>query len=156
MRRKNIYFLLLLLVVLTTGFVLALGYRPRARLFPLLVITACEILVLAELWKYLAPGLKKKGAPIAETQKDKDALEMEKQWRRKFFSILSWLGGFTIALWLLGFVIGLPLFVFAYVKTHEKGWLWPLVLTAAMFVIVFVGFGFLLETPLYEGRLFLR
>lgn len=156
MRRKNIYFLLLLLVVLTIGFVLALGYRPRARLFPLLVISACEILVLAELLKYLGLGSKKKGAPVAETQKDKDALEMEKQWRRRFFAILCWLGGFTFALWLLGFVIGLPLFVFAYVKTHEKGWLWPLVLTAAMFVIVFVGFGFLLETPLYEGRLFLR
>lgn len=154
MRRKNIYFLLLLLVVLIVGFVLALGYSPRARLFPLMVITACGIFVLVELLKILVPGAKG-AAPEAGGAEEGETRAAEERQRRKFFSVLAWLAGFTFALWLLGFVIGLPLFVFAYVKTHEPGWFWALVLAAAMLVLVYVGFGILLETPLYEGRLFL-
>jgi hypothetical protein len=50
----------------------------------------------------------------------------------------------------------MPLFILTYLKVHGEKWLWTIILPIAMFVIVYFGFGLLLETPLYEGWLFLQ
>ncbi|MDP2268366.1 MAG: tripartite tricarboxylate transporter TctB family protein [Deltaproteobacteria bacterium] len=150
MRKKNIYFLLLLLAVLVTGLIITLGYRPRARLFPLLVIVFCGILALVELLKVF------RASPEPEAPKKKEGVETDQETRRKFYVTTAWIGGFTLSIWLFGFAAGMPLFILVYLKTHDEGWLWTTILPIAMFVIVYFIFGILLETPLYEGWLFLQ
>ena len=83
-------------------------------------------------------------------------MDTDNQKRRKFAEATAWIGGFTLSIGLLGFAVGMPLFVLAYTLTYREKWLWVILLPAAMFVIVYVGFGLLLQTPLYEGWLFLR
>ena len=154
MRRKDIVFFVTLLLVLIPGFVMTLGYPPRARLFPLIVISLCGILVLVELAKTLSVSLRSRSAEIS-SQEDGETSQTNKEYREKFAVMVAWTGGFLLMIWLFGFVVGLPLFVLVYVKAYEKGWRWAIMLTATMFVIVYVFFGLLLQTPLYEGRLFL-
>jgi len=149
-KHKDIIFLLLLFTGLAAGFFVSLGYPDRARLFPLIVISACAILVLVELKNAFW------GFPRSESAVQTETRAAENQKGRKFAITTVWMGGFALMIGLLGFSIGLPLFIFAYLKTHGEGWLWTVVLPAAMFVIVYVGFGRLLESPLYEGLLFLN
>ena len=153
MGRKDILFLIALLVVLVIGFYITLGYPPRARFFPLFVISLCGVLVLAELLKAYNAS-RKSGSAAGEDPQDEAPLKMNRQHRQKFAATTAWIGGFALIIWLFGFVIGLPLFVLAYVKTYEEGWLWAIILPVIMFLIVYVGFGLLLQSPLYEGRLF--
>jgi hypothetical protein len=149
MRRKNIAFLLLLLAVLIGAFVMTLGYPSRPRLFPLITICLCGLLVLMELIKAFLPG---KEGGLGESE---ETLKTAGEKRRRFAVTTAWIGGFTLSIWLLGFVIGMPLFVLAYVRLNGEKWLWTILLPVGMFAIVYYGFGLLLETPLYEGFLFL-
>jgi hypothetical protein len=148
MRRKNIIFLLLLLAALIMGFLMTIAYASRARFFPLIVICSCGVLVLMELIK--ASLVRSESA-----HQDKKANEAGKMKGRQFLLATAWLGGFTLSIWLLGFAIGMPLFILAYLKMYGEKWLWTIILPVTMFVIVKIGFGLLLETPLYEGLLFL-
>ena len=153
MGRKDILFLIAVLAVLATVFCITLGYPPRARFFPLIVIGLCGVTVLAELLKaYIAS--RKSGSAARESQPDEESLKMNKQHWLKFAAMTAWFGGFALIIWLVGFVIGLPLFVLAYVKTYEAGWRWAIILPVIMFLIVYVGFALLLQSPLYEGLLF--
>ncbi|OGP54252.1 MAG: hypothetical protein A2162_08965 [Deltaproteobacteria bacterium RBG_13_52_11b] len=150
MRRKNIFFLLLLLAVLMAGVVMTLGYPPRPRFFPLIVMSLCGVFVLVELVKTFRVT-RESGSPDHE-----EGIDKNKQRRRKFAETTAWIGGFTLSIWLFGFVLGMPLFVLAYVVMNGEKWRWIILLPATMFVIVYVGFGLLLQSPLYEGWLFLR
>jgi hypothetical protein len=149
-RRKNILFLLLLFVVLIAGIVITLGYPARPRFFPLIVMVLCEVFVLVELVKAL------RGHPESGRPDHKQAIDVEKQKRRKFAEATAWIGVFTVSTWLLGFSIGMPLFVLAYTVMYRETWLWVILLPVIMFLTIYVGFGLLLQTPLYEGWLFLR
>ena len=153
MGRKDILFLIAVLAVLATVFCITLGYPPRARFFPLIVTGLCGVTVLAELLKACIAS-RKSGSATGEGQQNEESLIMNKQHQLKFAATTAWIGGFALIIWLFGFVIGLPLFVLAYVKTYEEGWLWAIILPVIMFLIVYVGFGLLLQSPLYEGRLF--
>jgi len=145
MKKKNIAFLSFLALVLIGAFITTFNYPPRARFFPLLVIVLCFGFVLLQFLREIKTTEESK-----ETDTDKG--------RRggKFVVMALWLVGFAFAIWLLGFVIALPLFMFLYIKTYEKGWFWSITLALLMFVIVYYGFGVLLECPLYEGFVFLR
>lgn len=149
MRRKNIYFLLLLFAVLIAGLVITLGYPARPRFFPLIVMSFCLVFVVVELAKAF------RVTPESGSPDHKEAIETDKHKRRKFAETTAWIGGFTLSIWLFGFAIGMPLFVLAYTVMYREKWLWVILLPAGMFVIIYVGFGLLLQTPLYEGWLFL-
>ena len=155
MREKDLLFFIILLIVLAAAFVITLGYPPRARFFPIIVISFCGVFVLSELAKEFI-ARHKASSSDKHRQKDKKAPKPDKGNRRQFIFTVTWIGAFALLIWLLGFVVGLPLFVFAYVKTHEEGWRWAIILPIIMFLIVYVGFGILMERPLYEGRLFIR
>jgi len=154
MGKKDVYFLIVLLAGLTLGFAICLDYPYRARFFPLIVISLCGLLVAAELLQALAAVL---GSKLGESgaAPGRAAPPAGDQQRWRFFFATLWIGIFALLLWLLGFIVGLPLFLMAYVKMHGEKWRWALILPAVMFVIVYVGFGLLLKSPLYEGFLFL-
>lgn len=154
MRKKDVFFLLFLLVVLIAGLVASLGYPYRARFFPLIIISLCGVLVLVELLKAFIPILKTEPGN-QDIKISEEAVDTEKHQPLKFLFTMVWIGVFALVLWLFGFVVGLPLFLLAYVKMHGEKWRWALILPAMMFVIVYVGFVIVLKSPLYEGLLFL-
>jgi hypothetical protein len=149
-RGKNILFLWLLFVVLIVGIVITLGYPARPRFFPLIIMALCEVFVLVELVKAF------RGSGDSEGRGHKGTVSADKGNRGKFAETLAWIGGFTLSIWLFGFAIGMPLFVLVYTLRYRETWFWVVALPAGLFVIIHVGFGILLETPLYEGWLFLR
>ena len=151
---KNIFFLFILLAALIAGFIASLNYPYSARFFPIIIISMCAISVAIELVKSLK-ALFKPGPDESNGQNNQDALNENGQQTVQFLMVSAWIGLFALMLWLLGFVVGLPLFVFAYVKFHSEKWRWAILLTATMFVIVYVGFVLLLKSPLHEGLLFL-
>lgn len=155
MGKKDIFFLLILLAAMVTGFVISLDYPYRARFFPMIIISLCGILILVELVRAFITGIKA-GSAESGDQEDAEAMSTNSRQAQRFLLTLAWVGGFALLLWLFGFFVGLPLFIFAYVKMHGEKWRWAIILPATMFVIVYVGFGLLLKSPLYEGLLFLQ
>ena len=141
MREKNLLFCLIVLICMAAAFVVTLGYPSDARFFPIIVISLCGVVALWELVK-------------TYRQKDKKTPEPDKGYRRKFIFVVGWIVALVLIIWLLGFVVGLTIFTFAYVKTHERGWRWAIMLPIIMFLMAYVGFEILLQTPLYEGLLF--
>ena len=153
MKRKDLLFYSILLIGLAAAFVATLGYPPRARLFPIIVISLCGIFVLWALVKMFI-ALNKASSPTEYWSKNEKATKPDEGYRRQFFFAFAWIGAFIFLLWLLGFVVGLPLFVLVYIKTYEEGWRWTIILTIIMFLITYVVFAVLLRIPLYEGLLF--
>lgn len=127
---------------MAVAFFVTLGYPPEARFFPIIVITLCGIVTF---WK------------LVKTYRDKaeKVSEPDKEYRRRFIFAAAWVVAFVLVIWLFGFSLGLTLVTFAYVKTHEKGWRWAIILPIITFLMSYVGFQILLQTPLYEGLLFL-
>jgi hypothetical protein len=154
MGKKDISFLLLLLAVLIAGFVVVIGYPPRARFFPMIVISLCGVIVSGELLKAFIAHLKP-GVAGRESRGKDEAPETGKQ-RQKTMALIAWLGGFALLIWLVGFIIGMPLFMLVYVKMKGEGWRWAIILSVTMFLIVYAGFSLLLKIPVYEGMLFLQ
>jgi len=154
MGKKDILFLIVLFLALVTGFVVSLSYPYRARFFPLSVISLCGVLVLVELLKAFIAG-RQSGAADGNHPANEETPETSNEELFKLISVIAWIGAFALSIKLFGFVIGLPLFLLAYIKMQGERWLWAIILPAAMFVIVYVGFGLLLKRPLYEGLLFL-
>lgn len=127
---------------MVAAFVVTLDYPSDARFFPIIIISLCGIVTLWELvrtWR----------------QKAEKSSEPDRVYRRRFIVAVAWIIGFVLVLWLVGFVIGLTVFTFAYVRTYEKGWRWAILMPIITFLMTYVGFEILLQTPLYEGLLFL-
>jgi hypothetical protein len=154
MGKKDISFLLLLLAVLIAGFVVVVGYPPRARFFPMIVISLCGVIVMGELLKAFIAHLKS-GAAGRESRGKEESPETGKP-QQKTIELLAWISGFALSIWLLGFVIGMPLFMLVYVKMKGEGWRWAIILSVTMFLIVYACFSILLNIPVYEGMLFLQ
>jgi amino acid transporter len=127
---------------MAAAFVVTLGYPSDARFFPIIVVSLCGVVALYKLVK-------------TYRQKDEKTPEPDKGYRRQFIFVVGWIVALVLIIWLLGFVVGLPLYTFAYIKTHEKGWRWAIVLPTMMFLMAYIGFEILLQSPLYEGLLFL-
>ncbi|MEI9476350.1 MAG: tripartite tricarboxylate transporter TctB family protein [Deltaproteobacteria bacterium] len=142
MRQKNLLFCLIVLICMAAAFVVTLGYPSDARFSPIIVISLCGVVTLWELVN-------------TYRQKDEKSPEPDKGYQRRFILTVAWVVAFVLIIWLLGFVIGLTLITFAYVKVHEKGWRWAIILPIITFLMSYVGFEILLQTPLYEGLLFL-
>lgn len=142
MREKNLLFCLVVFMCMAAAFVSTLSYPPDARFFPIIVISLCGVVAL---WEFVK----------TYRQKGEKSSEPDKGYRRRFILTAAWTVGFVLAIGLLGFSIGLTLITFAYVKTHEKGWRWAVIMPIITFVMSYVGFEILLQTPLYEGLLFL-
>ena len=153
MKRKDFLFYLLLFIGLAAAFVTTLGYPSRARFFPIIVISLCEVFVLLALVKMFIER-HKAPSPDQYKKKKEETSKPDEVYRRQFFLAFAWIGTFVLLLWLLGFIVSLPLVVFAYIKTYEEGWRLAIISTIIMFLIVYVVFAVFLKIPLYKGLLF--
>jgi|GEM_PF-2285911 len=153
MKRKDLLFYIILLIGMMAAFVTTLVYPPRARFFPIIVISLCGFFVLWSLVKMFI-AWNGKSSHSEYRKKNEVASKPDEGYRRQFLITVAWIGAFVLLIWLLGLAAGLPLFVFAYIKTYDEGWRWSIILTITMFLIVYGGFAILLKIPLYEGLLF--
>ena len=142
MREKNLLFCLVVFICMAVAFVVTLSYPPEARFFPIIVISLCGVVAV---WEFVK----------TYRQKSEKSSEPDRGYRRRFILTAAWTVGFVLAIGLLGFNIGLTLITFAYVKTYEKGWRWAIIMPVITFAMSYVCFEILLQTPLYEGLLFL-
>jgi len=151
MKRSQLAFIIIFLVILAALFYITLDYPKRARNLPLLVIALAMIFLVRQLFKELSRG-KRSAAVVNDQAAPDDPGEAENP--IKYLIILGWLIGLVLLIWLLGFLIAFPLFILLYIKLNGEKWIWALGVSISFFIVVYVGFGILLEIPLYEGLLF--
>lgn len=65
----------------------------------------------------------------------------------------SWMAGYILAIYLLGFIPSTALFMFAYLKSNEKGWLFSTVLAILGTGAIYFTFVIFFHVPLSEGIL---
>ena len=152
MKKYNIIFLTFLLIIMIAAAFLTLSYPAGARLFPLIVISICMFLLIGELTKELiaARKLTPDGGMNGETSHE----QATEGAQLKFLITLAWIAGLALMIWLFGYVVALPLYTFVYIRMHGQKFRLAISLSIAMFLIVYIGFNYLLKIPLYEGLLF--
>ena len=151
MRKSQLAFIIIFLCILGVLFYITLDYPKRARNLPLLVISFAMIILVKELIKELSRGR----IQVSTTTVNITAgHEIESEKPLKYLIILGWLIGLVLLIWLFGFLIAFPLFIFFYIKLNGEKWIWAFVVSISFLLVVYVGFGILLEIPLYEGLLF--
>ena len=150
MKKYSILFLLLLFVILFVSLVVSLGYPPRARFFPVIIIIICMVLVVLEILNEIRADV----IPKSDRKEEVNEKEIEKG-QQKILTTVSWIAALALMIWLFGFIIGLPLYTFIYVKLNGEMWRWAIILSISMLAIVHIGFVILLKMPLYEGLIFM-
>lgn len=125
---EQIVFGLLIAAAFAFCLLLALGFPPRARLFPLTVSVAALLLLAVDLVRTgLRPGdgFPQSGGLVAQG--------------RAVAPYLLWIVGFYLAIAGLGFVIATGAFVFGFLLTQAKmRWWMALVSAAAVIAGLFV------------------
>jgi len=153
MRKYNIIFLVVLLFIMAAGLVATSSYPQRARVFPMIVIGICIVLLSLELIKEILNA--RKSAPEGSAHNDVPPAQEANISQLQFIITITWIGGLAVMVWLLGYIVALPLYLLIYLRFHGQKWRWSILLSAVMFLIVYVGFNSLLKVPLYEGLIFL-
>ncbi|HWO40749.1 MAG TPA: tripartite tricarboxylate transporter permease, partial [Candidatus Eisenbacteria bacterium] len=120
----------------------ALGWPPRARVFPFAIFGPVLLLAIVNFIKDLRrqPWVETMKQTIAESNLD------EASFRKRTREILVWILGFFIALWLLGFPFGIPLATFLYLKVASReSWLTSVAVTAGAWAFIVGVFGYFLD-----------
>jgi len=120
----------------------AMGWPPRARIFPFAIFGAIFMVAIANFVKDLRrqPWTEIINQTMAEASLD------ELSFRKRTRDILGWIGGFFLALWLLGFPLGIPFATFLYLNfAAREGWLTILVVTVSTWAFIVGVFGYFLD-----------
>ena len=67
----------------------------------------------------------------------------------------SWILGFGLTIYLLGFMVAIPVFVCAYMKSHEVRWRASIITGVLISAFCYVVFVLILERELYPGEIFI-
>lgn len=144
----EIIFSLVVLVILTAMTVVTMGYPPKARLFPLILLVITEGLVVIHLIKEI----------WGNTRHQTNSVKKEKTGKKigwaTYLASPAWIGGFMLSIYLLGYVVGTPLFSVLYLKMRGQKWLTTIGFSTGMLALTYGGFEIALNTPLYGGLLF--
>ncbi len=144
----EILFSSVVLVILTVMTVATMGYPPKARLFPLILLVITEGLVVIHLIKEIW-GKTKHQADAVEEGKGEEKIDWALYLRAP-----AWIAGFMLAIYFLGYLIGASLFSFLYLKVHGEKWVTTIGFTLGVLALIYGGFEIALKTPLYGGLLF--
>ena len=67
----------------------------------------------------------------------------------------SWMVGFGLTIYLLGFIVAIPVFVCAYMKSHEVRWRASIITGMLISAFCYVVFVLVLEREMYPGKIFI-
>ncbi|MFC2060873.1 tripartite tricarboxylate transporter TctB family protein [Chloroflexota bacterium] len=146
--KGSTYFLLaILLLMLVTVYLSLQITSTKAQLLPLTISIAIALLAL--------------GGLFVETRKKPAKESSVKETRAapikvKLLTVTAaWFIGFVLMIYLIGFPLAIFLFVTAYLKLHNKGWIRSVALGLGMGIFIYVGFDFLLGVDLYRGVIYI-
>lgn len=154
LRKLELGFAIFLTALLGGFIVLGVTYRPRARLFPLLVAVPsflCMVLIISSYFSERAERVVSAfNAAFFETDSEMletDTAELKEGGIKRS---LGWTVGALIAFYLFGFVLMTLVFIYAYMTiegdhTRRESGIIALVTTAAMYVLFVVVFGVRLD-----------
>ncbi len=145
--KLDIIFSTIVLIILIVMTVVSIGYPPKARLFPLILIAITEAMVAIHIINEIRGRIKKHQASEAGQGAEKVPLS-------RYFRAPVWIGCFMIALYLFGHLVGVALFSFLYLKVHGEKWLTTIGFSLGVMALIYGGFEIALQTQLYEGILF--
>lgn len=123
--RRNVWpavFTAALLALAAAAVLSALGWTPRARLFPLAVAIPMGVLLLwqfgLDVVRVVRPGTVAQGEGTVDIPVDK-SVPMDVVVRRAL-EALGWLLGLTAGLVLFGFLVAMPVFVCVYLAVRAR------------------------------------
>jgi hypothetical protein len=145
--RASLALSLAVMVLAGWGVYSAWSWPAKAALFPLVISIPLFFLAAAEVvWILLGSA-----AQGASDFKLSDHLPRAVALRRTAIAA-GWILAFFAAIVLFGFGIAVPLFVFVYLKVQGKaGWIFSVVLTAAVWGFFYGLFDLLLHLPFPDG-----
>ncbi len=138
----GIFFLLLIATYLVAIFVAGAQYPAEARLLPFVIAGVLSILVIVQLVREFLARRTETGATV-----------LSKKVVRPFLQPIFWMLGILPTIYLLGFIVGIPLYVFLYLKLHKESWRLSIIVTAIAAIVVYFGFGVLLNLRFHKGLL---
>jgi hypothetical protein len=146
---RNI-FTIFLFVVILVFVIVAAGYPFKAGIGPLAAgIPALILLIIV----FVLDNTRKK----AEETKSKKEIRNKENLERAAFTfsdykgIIFWILGLLILSYLFGMILIFPLFTLIYIRVKGFSWRLSIIIAACVFVLMFVGYKILLQTPFHEG-----
>jgi len=139
----------------------ALTYPSDARQAPLLIgiaTVALGVLLLIgerypKLLSMMNVSMMQYGGSLEETDELEEVGDREEL--KRLMVMMGWMVGFFGFVYGVGFLVAIAIFVLAYVKTYARtGWMWSVLVTAGVWVFVYVMFELVIRVELYRGILF--
>jgi hypothetical protein len=145
--KLEIIFSSAVLTILIVMLIMATGYKPKARLFPLVIIISSIVLFGILTVK-----------EILKTLRQRDVLTEKKTVGNpilsRYFRAPVWIGTLMLFIYLLGHMVGASLFSLLYLKFHGEKWVTTILFAMGVMAFIYGCFQVALAIPLYEGRLF--
>jgi hypothetical protein len=141
MRRGNLFFAILLLLISILILKATLSYPFKAKLFPLIVLVPVLILLIIQIIREVFT-LREKG--VTEEKKGGD-------FSTKHLTIWIWMAGAVLMLWVLGFMGTVIFLPFLYLRFQKESWLFSITLSLGCGVFFYGLFDLGLKMPLYPG-----
>jgi len=137
---------------------LALGYSPRGRLYPLIVIIALLVLLLMKLAALIGPKaaarLEVHGIDMPDQIISETNVMPESKWRLEV-KIIAWLVLLFFLILLFGFLITIPIFLLLFIKFQGRhGWKLSILCSLAVFAFIYTMFVAILSVSFPPGLLF--
>lgn len=163
MKSEEKVFTFFLLFIVVMMMALTFGYRPGAKLVPMLV-GVCTLVLLVSLSlmivfpRFASQYQKFEGKSLLylkakESEKSNVGMkEAEETDRKKERSVVGWLLFLAASTYLFGFFIAIPLFLFLFLRfwAHES-WVLSLTMSGIILGAVFFIFAYVLNVPLHQG-----
>jgi len=151
--KPSSYFLLFifLLAIAAVGFVFqARGLRPdytfKARFLPLVVASILTVIAGASLFRELRRGKTTEQSPASETTAEAASEKLA-------LVTGAWLVGYMVLAFLIGFLLSTLIWITAYLRTHNYGWIRSLAISLGMMIFLYVVFDLVFGITLYQGVL---
>lgn len=143
--QASTYFLVFLIVFAMVFIGYSLTFPPpQAKMVGLFAGSMMLVLGVIQLVIEIRKALKSEGLPEPET--------VRIFWQRAG-KLTFWIGGFVLTTYLIGFLVSSPLFILAYLKTHQTRWPASIMVTIATTGLIYGLFEVLLERELWRGFL---
>ncbi len=153
MKSEEKIFLSFLLIIMILMVVFSFNYSGGSKILPL-ISGAFSALIMGFL---VIMSFSPKIVAWYQNFEKKSVLSektLTKDEKKREISVIAWLSGCTAMIYLFGFLIGIPLFLFLFLKLWAReSWLLSVVIAAAVLLVVYFTFVYILRVPLHRGML---
>jgi hypothetical protein len=153
MKNEEKIFMIFLLVIMLLMVFLSFSYSGESKILPMISGIFSALIMGFMVITSFSP----KVATWYQKFEKKSILSiktLKRDEKKREISVVAWFSGCTAIIYFLGFLVGMPLFLFLFLKLWAKeSWLLSAVLAAAVLVVVYGTFVYILRVPLHRGML---